>query len=170
MSDAILELRDVVDPLIADLLAALPVKSFKLPMWAYCEPVAAIKLVTSPSNAVALFLLVATSVAIDALSVVSASVANVLTDALTVFNSASLAKVASKLLEKASLAVTLPASEELKVVVDPEIAVALAAGLALDRAPSFCHVHVRATPLLRYTKAIARSQAWPYAMLGELKK
>ena len=69
MSDAILELRDVVDPLIADLL----------------------------------------------------------TDALTVFNSASLAKVASKLLEKASLAVTLPASEELKVVVDPEIAVALAA-------------------------------------------
>lgn len=91
------------------------------------DPVDAIKLVTSPSVAVAVARLVAISDATEALKVVSAAVANVLTDALTVNTSASVAKVLSKLAENTSLAVTLPANDELSAVDEPVIAVLLAA-------------------------------------------
>ena len=58
------------DPLIADLLPADAVNALILVICAYCDPVAAIKLVTSPSIAVAVFLFVATSLAILALNAV----------------------------------------------------------------------------------------------------
>ena len=60
----------VNEPLIADFLPAEPVNALILAICAYCDPVAAIKLVTSPSNAVALLVFVVTLPAIEELKAV----------------------------------------------------------------------------------------------------